>query len=442
MAVAGELSRHFFSLPHQCKYNVGGAIREGEKTAPLWKCGRALKSHRFCHLPRALVDKLALRYDLSILGASRKGDGMFETVAQGFVTDHPLAMGTAVAVGPRCAITADGEVVCSYMIQSGLGVNDFVPMLSRSRDHGVSWSTQQAMWPELREAMSIFGSVSASTGGELLFFGTGTAIDEPGERFWSDEEQCMKQNELLWARSEDAGHTWSDPALIPMPVAGAAEAPGAMCITRGGKWLCCYAPYKTFDLEAVIDRSRIVCLMSDDRGATWRHTNMLRFDDPESGGAEAWVIELADGRLLGTCWHIDHRSGNDYPNAYSLSLDGGDTWLPTRSTAVRGQSTALAPLPDGGALFIYNRRKHPVPGVCLAVVSPTASDFAVQANEVIWTAATATRTGSSGEHGNWTDFAFGEPSITLLPDDTLLATLWFAQSGQYGIRYVKLRMSG
>jgi hypothetical protein len=49
-----------------------------------------------------------------------------------------------------------------------------------------------------------------------------------------------------------------------------------------------------------------------------RHSAMLRFNDPNSSGAEAWVVELSDGRLLGTCWHVSHHGG-EFPNAFAIS---------------------------------------------------------------------------------------------------------------------------
>ena len=69
--------------------------------------------------------------------------------------------------------------------------------------------------------------------------------------------------------------------------------------------ICCYAPYNTFDPAVIVDRNQIVALRSDDRGQTWRHNSMIRFESEYSTGAEAWVIELADGRLLGATWHMN-----------------------------------------------------------------------------------------------------------------------------------------
>ncbi|MCK4323694.1 MAG: exo-alpha-sialidase [Armatimonadetes bacterium] len=365
----------------------------------------------------------------------------FEIISQGFVRQTQANTATPRAGLARTVIAPDGDVVCTYVVQEALGLNDIRPMIARSQDGGETWGEHSFIWPHLRDSYAIVGSVSLSPSGDLFIFGAQSRIDQPAESFWCEATQGLKQNELFWARSPDSGKTWSDPLPIPLPIPGSAEAPGPLCIMRSGRWGCCYAPYNTFDPQVVVDRNQVVFMSSDDQGQTWSHRSMLRFDDPHSGGAEAWVIELADGRLLGTSWHQSHRDGSDYPNAYALSLDGGDTWQPTRSTGIQGQSTALAALPDGRALFIYNQRKHPPVGVWLALANPTDSDFGVQANEVVWRAETATQSSSSGEHSEWTDFAFGEPSITLLPDSTLLVVLWCIQPSGHGIRYLRLRMS-
>ena len=223
----------------------------------------------------------------------------FEVLSEGFVHQTKADTSAAVAAMPRCAVTENGEVVCTFVVQQELGMNDFKPMIARSRDGGETWADSRFIWPHLHDSYCIVGSVSRAPSGELFFFGTRTPIDQPGESFWSDETQVLKQNELLWAKSVDGGNAWPDPTVIPMPIPGSAEAPGAMCIARGGHWLCCYAPYNTFDPDIVVDRNQVVLLRSDDEGETWRHGSMLRFEDADSGGAEAWVVELADGRLLG-----------------------------------------------------------------------------------------------------------------------------------------------
>jgi hypothetical protein len=223
-----------------------------------------------------------------------------------------------------------------------------------------------------------------------------------------------------------------------MPIPGSAEAPGPLTVTTRGRWIAAYAPYNTFDPDVVVDRNQIVAVLSDDEGRTWRHTSMLQFDDPEAGGAEAWVIELADGRLVGTSWSMSLATGVDAPIPFAISHDGSTTWSATRSTGIVGQATSLAPLPDGRVLLVYNQRAQPDPGVWLAVASPSDEGFGVERLGPAWVAERATHSAGGAGHDAWTDFAFGEPSVTLLSDGNVLITLWCDQPSGRGIRYVRL----
>ena len=213
-----------------------------------------------------------------------------------------------------------------------------------------------------------------------------------------------------------------------------------MCVTRSGRWLACYAPYRAIDRSVEIDRRQIVAVSSDDQGATWSSQSLLRFDQPQSTGAEAWVVQLADGNLLGACWHINGSTGGDYPNAYAISTDDANSWGTTHSTGISGQSPGLAALPDGRVLMVYNQRKHGPPGVRLALAELRGEEFHVLADQLVWRAEAPTQSQSSGNHIDWKDFAFGEPSITLLNQDELLVTLWCIQPSGQGIRYVRLEM--
>ena len=361
-----------------------------------------------------------------------------EITNQGLVSKRHAGTPTAVATEPRCAVTAKGDLVCTYLVSSALGVNDFKAMLSRSCNNGVTWGEEELIWPGLADVYSIEGAVSQAPNGELFFYGTQTPIDKPGESNWCEETQGLKQNELFWAWSRDSGRTWTPPTPIPMPFTGAAEAPGPLCVTQSGRWLGCYAPYNTFDPSLAIDRSQVILVYSDDQGSTWSHCAMLRFSDTQSSAAEAWVVELADGRLLGTCWHINNRDEGDYPNAYAISLDSGESWLPTRSTGIQGQSTALTPLPDGRAFFVYNQRKHGNSGVYVAVASPTETDFGIELDTILWHAGTGG--GSSTSHSDFANFSFGEPAVTLLPDGTFLLVLWATEGHVGSIRYITFKL--
>lgn len=266
-----------------------------------------------------------------------------------------------------------------------------------------------------------------------------TPIERPGESFWSDESQGIKQNELIFATSSDSGKTWTEPQPIVMPIPGSAEAPGPICVTQTGRWLAVYSPYHTFDPAEHVETRSVIVMRSDDRGETWQHAAMLAFPEENTGGAEAWVAQLDDGRLVGSGWHIDLAGHDEYPNAYAVSHDDGTTWSPTQSTGTMGQSTALCHAEENQIWFVYNQRKHGTPGVWLALAEPNDTQFNILDQAIGWQAPTTTRSGSSGDHAEWTDFAFGEPSLAVLADGELLLVLWCIQADGKGIRCVRLR---
>lgn len=362
----------------------------------------------------------------------------FEALDEGFVV-------RGLGACSRVVVTDGGDLVCTYVLRSGAGRPDYAVHQSRSTDRGRTWTAEGPVWPSLVGPASMSLALSRARNGDLLLYGTSTPVGEGDQTWWDGARQALKQNDLVWARSRDGGRTWPLPTVIPMPIPGAAEAPGPMTELRGyralvGRLVACYAPYNTFDESVVVDRNQIVLVKSDDDGQTWSHTSMLRFADPDAGGAEAWVVELADGRLVGTSWNMSLVTGLDAPIPYGLSHDGGDTWTPTRSTEIHGQATTLAPLPDGRVILGFNQRAKPHPGVWLAVARPTDEHFGVERIGPAWLAEQATHGEAGGDAGHdaWTDFAFGEPSVTVLPDGDVLLILWGAQPSGTGIRWVRL----
>jgi hypothetical protein len=364
-----------------------------------------------------------------------------EILSEGVVSRREPGTPTAAAHGPRCAVTRSGQVVCVFAAQAELGKNDFRPLMARSADGGLSWSAARDIWPEeVYKRHSVYVNLSAAPSGDLILTGFRTPVDVPGEASWSTVTSGLKANELAWSRSGDEGATWEKLRSIPMPVNGSAE-PGAMCATRAGGLVFGFSPYNTFDPRLVVERNRLICMRSGDGGRSWSHSPMLRFPDPESHGAEAWIVELSDGRLLGASWHL--REGADPPNAYALSLDGGATWGETRSTGFRGQASAMAPLPGGRVLFVYNQRKFGDIGVWMAVAEPTEKDFGVVHHERIWAAAVGAKDPAKPNANDlkaWTGFAFGGPAPAVLADGSILVTFWSGQSSACEIRYVKLRL--
>lgn len=347
-----------------------------------------------------------------------------------------------VVAGPRCVVASDGGAICTFMAQSKLGINDFVPMICRGDRAGREWSTARPIWPDLIGKYSIFCNISRSPAGEMFIYGTRTKIDQPGESFWSDATKGLKANELIWSSSRDDARTWPAPRAFALPFTGSAEAPGALLVTRRGRWIAPYSPYNLMDGSAAVDCGRVIAVISDDGGRSWKPSVMIRFDEPQSVGAEAWVCELSDGRLLATAWHADMSDQkNVHPNKYAISHDAGDTWRATRSTGIIANTTALHSLSDNRALFITVRRRDDA-GIWLSVVRPADNDFGALSDQCIWSAKSATQSGGQATHATWTDFTFGEPAVTALDDGSLLLVFWYLNATHAGVKAMRLRMIG
>jgi hypothetical protein len=349
--------------------------------------------------------------------------------------------GTDIAASSRCAVLADGRLLCSYMLQSAISRNDFVPHLAESADQGATWQPRGPIWPHLAEAFSINVSLARGGDGSLSLLGTRTPRTAEHESFWCQQTLGILQNKILWSRSTDEGQTWDEPQTIDVPFAGSAEVPAPMCITRSGTWVAPYSPHNTFDPNLEVDLRQVVVMISKDRGETWQPRIMLRATEPEAYFGEAWVTQMADGGLLGTVWHIMRGEKNDLPHACALSYDDGDTWCEKFSSGIQGQSASSAALPDGRVLFAYNQREPPRPGVWMAVARPEPGDFGLIRDDPVWLAPQSTQTGTRGKSEQWTDFAFGEPSVTLLDERTALVTFWCIQPDYRGIRFVKVEFA-
>lgn len=355
---------------------------------------------------------------------------MFRKIAEGNVFATTKAASNAS--GSRSVVLADGTFACAFMLNSKSGGNDFMPMIAYSKD-GATWTEAKPIWPELIGKKSVFVSLRSAGDGQVCLAGKAWDIAYPGEPFWSDEAAGMKENKLVFSISAD-GYHFPLPTELDVPFYGSAEQPGGMLAEDDGKFTMIYSPYPTIEKKEEADIHCMGILRSADGGKTFAATKFAQVEGPCQYG-EAWVTRLTDGRLFVSTWQT---AVPEKATQYLLSDNDGVSFEGPFVQPFRGQSTGICPWKDGSVLIAYNQRKEGTIGVWLAMEKFNGTDVEVLENEPVWAAEVATRSGTSGDFSQWTDFAFGEPSVTVLPDDSLLVTLWYRQSGVNGIRYVRL----
>jgi hypothetical protein len=79
----------------------------------------------------------------------------FEKISEGFIYDIKKSVSGKIAAGPRCVLTNDNKLICTFFAQSTQGINDFEVMHSLSYDNGNTWTECKSIWPEMRSLYSI-----------------------------------------------------------------------------------------------------------------------------------------------------------------------------------------------------------------------------------------------------------------------------------------------
>ncbi len=354
---------------------------------------------------------------------------MFKKIAEGDVFATKDSCATS---GPRCAVLDDGSVLCTFMINSKGGANDFVTMAAYG-SADLSFGEAKPVWPHLIGKKSLFGSVRRGDDGKFSIAGQVFPIAYEGEDFWSDEALGMKENHVFYSLSDD-GRSFPDPTLVDLPFYASAEQPGGLLSDADGALTMIYSPYPTIEKREPVDNECMVILRSRDGGKTFEGKKFAEIEE-DSQYAESWITRLSDGRLMVSTW----QTASENSSQYLISDDDGETFKGPFAQEFKGQSTGISKWNDGTVLIAYNQRKHGTVGVWLALESFDENGKATLIeNQPVWEAQTATKTGDSTDFAQWTDFSFGEPSVTVLPDDSLLVTLWYQQDDVKGIRYVKL----
>jgi len=354
---------------------------------------------------------------------------MFKKLAEGDVYCNE----TLAAAGPRVARLPGGGLVCAFSVHRAGGTNDFYPMVSYSED-GIHWSESKPVWPELIDKKSIFASIRPTADGRVSLAGKVWPIYQLGESFWSGEVGGMLENKLMFSISED-GKSFPLPTEVELPYYGSAEQPGGMLVDADGTMTMIYAPYPAIEQRAQTNTCQLVMMRSTDGGKTFTPSTFAHAQPPCVYG-ESWLVRLSDGRLMVSTWQ---NKSEDAPDQYCLSEDNGKTFTKPAAMPFRGQTTALEPWKDNTVLIVYNQRKEEPTGVWLALARPDAEGFHLLENEPVWQTLITTQSGTSGDFESFTDFAFGEPHVAVLEDDTLLVTLWYRHGSRKGIRYVLLK---
>jgi len=239
---------------------------------------------------------------------------------------------------PGLATTNEGTLIAVYDNRNrarGDLPGDIDVGLSRSMDGGQTWSPMRVIMDMGDDPKWNYEGVGDPA--ILVDRVTGTiwvaAIWSHGNRGWHGSGPGMEPEEtgqLMLARSDDDGSTWSDPINITKQVKDpkwrfVLQGPGNG-ITMSDGTLVFPAQFRGENREPVNGKPFSTLIYSKDRGKTWKIGTGVKIDT-----TEAQLVELGDGSIMINC--RDNRGGS---RSVHTTTDLGKTWKehPTSRSAL------------------------------------------------------------------------------------------------------------
>lgn len=343
---------------------------------------------------------------------------------------------------PSVIVMSNGEMLATMGLGQAFESIDLHTEVARSKDGGETWQLEGRIYPGTKDRItSDCCRITALPDGEVIaFMVRADRTAHPDEGLTNEKTLGFAPTELLILRSRDFGHTWSEPETLEPPLVGPSwESCSPIVVLSDGRWILPTSTWSGWNGECP-NGMRMVAFVSYDRGKTWPEYMSVLGDGTQSVIYwESKILELPDGRLLASAWAYDEVAKTDLPNQYTISADGGKTWLPPQSTGLIGQTLTPLLLKDGRILSVYRRMDRP--GLWANVSYLEGNRWVNVDEKPLWCADVM---GLTGTHTNMTRnfqvLRFGAPCLTHLPDGDIFVAFWGVEHCVSNIRWFRLRV--
>jgi sialidase-1 len=333
-----------------------------------------------------------------------------------------------------------GEILALFVIAEAFEAADATTWIARSRDDGRTWMLEDRVCARPQTAMptSDYLKPTLLRNGSLLAVGYRFHRENPEEPIGIAKTGGLLPGDDIVCRSNDSGHTWTTPEIIPRTRPELLELSGpALELTSG-------------DVVAVAALCRMpdgsnpsgqvgVLLRSRDGGRTWDDRSTF-FTSPTGHlmPLESRIVEMEPGRLAVISWAFDYRTEKSHTNHVVVSHDDGRTWSEPIDTGHMGQASNLLWLGDR-MLSIHAHREGEV-GIYVRLIDFSSERWNAKEERVIYGAPPQASRAGRGMIETFSSLRFGQPSLLRLANGDVLATHWSIEDGQGKIRTHRLRV--
>jgi hypothetical protein len=345
---------------------------------------------------------------------------------------------------PSVVSLPNGEMLATLCLGEAFEATNLHTYLARSLDDGETWQLEGRLSADVPDRLTTDSSrITALPNGEtVVFMVRHDRTEHPDEGFTNVANLGFVPTELLILRSQDQGHTWTQPEpLIPPLIGPSFELCSPVTPLPDGRWLLPTSTWRGWD-GACPNDMKTIAFVSHDRGKSWPE-----YMDVYGGATrpvihfESKIIALSDGRLVGAAWGYDEATAADTPNQYVVSEDGGLTWTAPASTGLIGQTGTPFALPDNRILFVYRRIDRP--GLWANIARLEGTRWINESEMPLWGAAADGLTAHSENMAkNFHVLRFGAPCITTTPKGDIFVAFWCVEDCVSHIRWFRLRTTG
>lgn len=343
---------------------------------------------------------------------------------------------------PSVVVLDSGELLASFVIGEAFESADSDTYVVRSKDMGETWSAPVRLLKEYKNPLvSNYARIASMADGSVVANVVSSHREGyPEEGLANPETLGFVPTDLFILRSKNSTGTWKDPQKILPPLTGPSfEMCSPLVQLNDGRWLWPTSTWRGWDGYCP-DGMKMVALVSSDKGNTWpEYFDVMDRSEESIIFWEGKIIELSQGILLAVAWAYNERQGKDLPNQYTISRDGGKTWMVPASTNILGETMAIASPANGRVLAVYRRMDKP--GLWMTIVRIEGDTWVNEKDVPLWGVQEQNLADKSDNMvTDFNELKFGAPCITILPDKSVHIAFWCYEKMVSNIRWFKLTL--